>query len=183
MSTTTGAKTFPLKTIPGQNFNLVNLEKSKVIENASKIYVNAFPITFTKDISIHEYPFEIVPEEKQDFLVAKIFSGISRKILENYGAFYQSGKSFYSLKEVLEPKDFSLEIESNENKTKFEYRIQVSKKTETFMIKKGQTDLFTQIQEKMILLIIREILTTNPTIKVDKDNYIRRKSKGKRISL
>ena len=45
-------------------------------------------------------------------------------------------------------------------------------KEDTLVIKKGQTDLFEQIHQKMISLIIREILTTNPTIKVDKDNYI-----------
>jgi hypothetical protein len=42
---------------------------------------------------------------------------------------------------------------------------------ETTIIKKGQKTDFSMIEEKIIFLIIREILTTNPNIKVDKDNF------------
>lgn len=163
--------------IPGQNFKLDNLAKSKLVENPNKLYVNAFPITFNKDISVYEYPFTIVPETNDDFLISKIFAQLSFKIKEIYGYFYQSGKKLYSLKEVLEPKEFSVEIAKD---TKINYTLQVDNKSEFTTIKKGQNDNFSQIHQKMIFLIIREILTTNPTVKIDKDNfYIKEKQNEK----
>jgi hypothetical protein len=47
----------------------------------------------------------------------------------------------------------------------------VDKKAETSIIKKNQTLNFSQIHENIIFMIIREILTTNPNVKVDKDNF------------
>jgi hypothetical protein len=167
---TTNLKGKELKFLPGPKFNLENLSKSKDLQNPNKLYVNAFPITFKKEISIHEYPFKIVPEVTEDYLISKIFAQLSREIKKNYGYFYQSGKSLYSLKEVLEPKDYSIEIAGDHSK--IEYTLQIDKKGDTFIIEKGKHDNFSQIHQKMILLIIKDILLTNPTVKVDKDNYI-----------
>ena len=150
-------------------FNFNEMAKNKIIENeSSQLYVNAFPITFKKDINVHQYPFTILPETTEEYIISRIFSVLSPQIHVIYGNFYRSGKSFYAVKEVLDPKDFSVLIN---DKGKIEYRLQVDKKMETTIIKEGQKSNFSMIEEKIIFLIIREILTTNPNIKVDKDNF------------
>ena len=155
--------------IKAHKFNFDEMKKSKIIENeSSDLYVNAFPITFKKDINVHQYPFTILPETTEEYVITRIFSVLSPQIHAIYGNFYRSGKSFYAIKEVLEPKDFSVLMN---DKGKIEYRLQVDKNMETTTIKKGQKNKFSMIEEKIIFLIIREILTTNPNIKVDKDNF------------
>ena len=149
-------------------FNVENMIKSKLLENKVNIFVNAFPIKFNKDIYVHKYPFSIVPEAKEDYIISKIFGQLSMEIFKTYGNFYRSGDSFYSVKEVSEPKDFSITIV---DKGQIEYTIRVDKKVETSIIKKDQTLNFSQVHEKIIFMIIREILTTNPNVKVDKDNF------------
>ncbi len=166
MTTTISAK--EPEQIPGIKFNVDKMVNSKLLENKVNIFVNAFPIKFNKDIYVHKYPFEIVPETKEEYLISTIFGKLSMEIFKMYGNFYRSGNSFYSVKEVLEPKDFSTTIV---DKGKVEYIIRVNKKVESSIIKKDQTSNFSQVHEKMIFLIIREILTTNPNVKVDRDNF------------
>ena len=130
--------------------------------------MNAFPIKFCRDIKIYEYPFTIEPENKEEYIISKIFNELSREIHQKYGLFYRSGNSFYAIKEELNLNDFKVSIE---NKGKIEYNLKVDKKAETTTIKKDQKTNFSQIQEKIIFMIIREILTTNPNVKVDRDNF------------
>jgi len=145
--------------LPNLKFNIDSLKKRGLLENEVKLYVNAFPILFNKDLSIHEYPFTIIPEINEEYLISKIFKSLSQQIYEIYGTFYRSGKSFNSVKEVLEPKEFKTSIA---DEGKIEYTLQIDKKTTTTTIKKGQKYNFSQIQEQILFLIIREILTTNP---------------------
>jgi len=154
--------------LPNLKFNIDSLKKHGLLENEVKLYVNAFPILFNKDLSIHEYPFTIIPEINEEYLISKIFKSLSQQIYETYGTFYRPGKSFNSVKEVLEPKQFKTSIA---DKGKIEYTLQIDKKATTTTIKKGQKYNFSQIQEQILFLIIREILTTNPNVKVDKDNF------------
>jgi hypothetical protein len=91
------------------------------------------------------------------------------KLHEIYGIYYHSGKCFYAVNEVSEAKDFKVQLAKG--KEKVEYTLQVEKNVETTQIIKGQKNNFTQEQERIIFLIIREILTTNPNVKVDKDNF------------
>ena len=154
--------------IPGIKFNVENMIKNKLLENKVNIFVNAFPIKFNKDINVHKYPFTIVPETNEEYIISNIFRKLYLEIFKIYGNFYRSGTNFYSVKEVSEPKDFSIEIV---DKGKIEYTIRVDKKAETSIIKKYQTLNFSQIHENIIFMIIREILTTNPNVKVDKDNF------------
>jgi len=154
--------------IPGIKFNVENMIKNKLLENKVNIFVNAFPIKFNKDINVHKYPFTIVPETNEEYIISNIFRKLYLEIFKIYGNFYRSGTNFYSVKEVSEPKDFSIEIV---DKGKIEYTIRVDKKAETSIIKKDQTLNFSQIHENIIFMIIREILTTNPNVKVDKDNF------------
>ena len=155
--------------LSGIKFDIDNLRKSGLLEKEEvELYVNAFPIQFTKDLNIHEYPFTIIPEVNQDHLISKIFKSLSHEIYETYGIFYRSGKSFNSVKEVLEPKEFKAPVV---DEGKIEYTLQIDKKAKTTIIKKDQKDNFTQTQEQILFLIIREILTTNPNVKVDRDNF------------
>ena len=149
-------------------FDIGSLKKNGLLENEVKLYVNAFPIQFNKDLSIHEYPFTIKPEINEEYLISKIFKSLSHQIYETYGTFYRSGKSFNSVKEVSEPKEFKTSIA---DEGKIEYTLEIDKKAKTTTVKKGQKNNFSQIQEQILFLIIREILTTNPNVKVDKDNF------------
>ena len=157
----------PVK-LSGQKFSIDNLKKNGLLENEVNLYVNAFPIQFNRDLSIHEYPFTITPEINEEYLISKIFKSLSHQIYETYGIFYRSGKSFNSVKEVLEPKEFKTSIV---DEGKLEYTLQIDKKAKTSTIIKGQKDNFNQTQEQILFLIIREILTTNPNVKVDRDNF------------
>jgi hypothetical protein len=166
MATTNTAK--DPEQIPGIKFNVENMIKNKLLENKVNIFVNAFPIKFNKDINVHKYPFTIVPETNEEYIISNIFRKLYIEIFKIYGNFYRSGNNFYSVKEVSEPKDFSITIV---DKGQIEYTIRVDKKAETSIIKKNQTLNFSQIHENIIFMIIREILTTNPNVKVDKDNF------------
>ena len=167
MSTTISAK--EPEQIPAIKFNIENLKKTNILEKEKvKLFVNAFPIKFNKDIYVHKYPFTIEPETDEEYIVSRIFGELSIDIFKTYGNFYREGKCFYSVKEVLIPKDFNARVVDN---GKIEYTIRVDKNAETTTIKKGQTTCFSQIHERIIFLILREILTTNPNVKVDKDIF------------
>ena len=132
--------------LSGIKFDIDNLRKSGLLEKEEvELYVNAFPIQFTKDLNIHEYPFTIIPEVNQDHLISKIFKSLSHEIYETYGIFYRSGKSFNSVKEVLEPKEFKAPVV---DEGKIEYTLQIDKKAKTTIIKKDQKDNFTQHNNK-----------------------------------
>ena len=107
--------TIPVKEpdqIPGIKFNKENLVKNNILEkNKVKLFVNAFPINFNKDINIHKYPFTIEPETDEEYIVSRIFGELSMEILKIYGNFYREGNCFYSVKEVIDPKDFTATIE------------------------------------------------------------------------
>ena len=79
-------------------FKIDNLKKSGLLEEKVKLYVNAFPIIFTKDINIYHYKFTIVPEVKEEFIISRIFSELSKNIHKDYGNFYRSGDHIYSIK-------------------------------------------------------------------------------------
>ena len=199
MSTTKNTKEPEI--IKGPKFNIESMKESNIIEKeTSQLYANVFLINFNRDINIYEYSFTILPETTEEYVISKIFAILSRQIHEKYGNFYRSGKSFYAIKEVSEPKDFTIEKNGeakkpivkekeipNESKANFiieeeeyEYKLQVDKKKEATIIKKGQKSNFSQIEEKIIFLIIKEILTTNPNVKVDKDMFYLEKDPTKK---
>ena len=133
--------------IPGIKFNIENLVKTNILEKEKvKLFVNAFPIKFNKDIKVHKYPFTIEPETNEEYIVSKIFGELSMEILKTYGNFYREGNCFYSVKEVLTPKDFTATII---DKGKIEYSIRVDNKAETTTIKKGQTTGFSKLMKKL----------------------------------
>lgn len=157
------------KQIPAVKFNNQKLKNSNLFENSNqvKLYVNAFPISFTKDFNIYEYPYTIDPEPKDNKTKEKIFRELSYELLKCYGNYHISGEILYTAKLIPEPQQFISKITFKGQNT---YVMKLDKSARFSTIKKGQTTNFSQIDEKIIFMVIREILLTNPNIKFDRDN-------------
>ena len=139
------------------------------------LYSNMYPIIFTKDIDIYEYPFSISPKVYEENVILKIFREASKELFPIYGYYYRSGPTFFSLKKIEEEKIFSTTIY---NKGQVIYKLKVHKHGHHSTIKKGQTHDFSEIDEKCIFLIIREILQANKNVHFDRDNlYLENKKK------
>ena len=143
--------------------------KRKLLEETEDImlYSNLYPIKFTKEINIYEYPFHIFPEVHEENIILKIFRDVSKDIFKSYGYYYRSGPTFFAVKEVSDSKEFKVSIY---NKGKIEYTLKVSEHGHHSKIEKGQIHGFSEIDEKVIFLIIREILQANPNVHFDRDN-------------
>ena len=157
------------KQIPAVKFNNQKLKNSNLFENSNqvKLYVNAFPISFTKDFNIYEYPYTIDPEPKDNKTKEKIFRELSYELLKCYGNYHISGEILYTAKLIPYPQQFISKITFKGQNT---YVMKLDKSARFSIIKKGQTTNFSQIDEKIIFMIIREILLTNPNVKFDRDN-------------
>ena len=151
------------------NFIKDKCVKCKLIKETPNptLYSNMYPIKFEKDINIYEYPFKIVPEPHEENVILKIFREASKELFETYGYYYRSGPTFFALKEIKDNINFNVKIY---NKGKIEYTLTVLKAGHHSKIKKGQTHNFSEIDEKCIFLIIREILQANPNVHFDRDN-------------
>ena len=144
------------------------VEKNLIYETDDDcLYSNLYPIKFTKDINIYEYAFKIEPEVHEENVILKIFRQASPLLFEKYGYYYRSGPTFFALKKVTKNEVFKTKIY---NKGIFEYTLTVSESGHHSEIKKGQTSNFSEIDEKVIFLIIREILQANPNVHFDRDN-------------
>ena len=151
--------------------------KAKLLEVTKDImlYSNLYPIKFTKDINIYEYSFKIEPVAHEENVILKIFRDASKYLFNTYGYYYRSGPTFFAVKEVKVVKEFKVSIY---NKGKSEYTLTVNGRGHHSKIEKGQTHGFEEIDEKVIFLIIREILQANPNIHFDRDNlYLENKKK------
>ena len=167
--------------------DLIELDKVKFVKNKcvekdliyetedTMLYSNLYPIKFTKDINIYEYSFKIEPTVHEENIILKIFRQASPSLFKTYGYYYRSGPTFFSTNEITKPKEFKVSIY---NKGKIEYTLLVGKHGHHSTIKKGQTHEFSEIDEKVIFLIIREILQANPNVHFDRDNlYLENKKK------
>ena len=132
-----------------------------------KLYVNLYPIIFTKDIEISEYPFTISPECHEENVILKILRENSPEIFKQYGYYYRSGNSFFATRKVTKKNIFKRMIV---HKGMLEYSIIVEPTSRGSVIKAGQTHGLSEIQEKVLYLIIREILSANPHVHFDRDN-------------
>ena len=156
--------------------------KDKCVENNlleetedTMLYSNLYPMKFTKDIDIYEYSFKIEPEPHEENIILKIFRQLSRELFDNYGYYYRSGPTFFALKEVKIKLEFKADIH---DKGLIEYHLIVLNAGHHSKIKKGQTHDFSEIDEKCLFLIIREILQANPNVHFDRDNlYLEDKKK------
>ena len=153
------------------------VEKNLIYETDNdRLYSNLYPILFTKDINIYEYAFEIEPKVHEENVILKIFRQASPQLFEIYGYYYRSGPTFFALKEVTKKKEFKTKIY---NQGLLEYTLTVFKSGHHSEIKKDQTNNFSEIDEKIIFLIIREILQANPNVHFDRDNLYLENKKQK----
>ena len=65
-----------LELLKGIEWKKDDMLKRKLLQRSDSValYVNAYSINFTKDITIHEYPFEIKPEVHEENAIRKIFN-------------------------------------------------------------------------------------------------------------
>ena len=161
-------------------FDKENCVESNLIEETedTMLYSNLYPIKFNRDIDIYEYRFEIEPEPHEENVILKIFRESSKDIFEKYGYYYRSGPTFFALKEVNQPQVFKNTIH---DKGLVEYNLKVFGHGHHSTIKKGQTHDFSEIDEKCLFLIIREILQANPNVHFDRDNLYLENKKQKVI--
>ena len=159
----------------GKDSNLIEIKKvkfnmHKCVENNlfetndEILYSNLYPIKFTKDIDMYEYYFKIEPEIHEENIILKIFRKASPFLFKTYGYYYRSGPSFFATKSVNERIKFKVIM------GEIEYILDVHKYGHHSKIKRGQTHGFSEIDEKVIFLIIREILQANPQVHFDRDN-------------
>ena len=163
--------------LEGVKFNKKDCVKQKLLVESKDImlYSNLYPIIFTKDINIYEYSFSIEPDVYEENIILKIFREASKSLFEVYGYYYRSGPTFFALKEVKKRKSFNLDVINN---GKLSYVLTVKESGHHSTIKKGQKHDFSEIDEKVIFLIIREILQANPNVHFDRDNlYLENRKK------
>ena len=155
--------------LEGIKFNKKECVKQKLLEESNDImlYSNLYPITFNEDIDIFEYAFNIEPKIHEENIILKIFREASKSIFDIYGYYYRSGPHFFALKEINDKNELIVNIIDN---GKYEYKLTVYKAGHHSTIKKGQKHGFSEIDEKVIFLIIREILQANPNVHFDRDN-------------
>ena len=168
-----------LSQLEGKKFNIKNCVDSGLLEETddTEIYSNLYPIKFTKDIEVCEYPFKIEPEVHEENILLKILRKGSPELFNTYGYYYRSGDSFFGLKKIEENKEFKVDIATKNGK--FEYTIYINKFASHSIIKTGQTKNFSEIEERVIYLVLREILSANPNVHFDRDNLYLENSKKK----
>jgi len=152
----------------------IKFDKEKYVEDGLleeaediKLYTNLYPIKFKKPIQINEYHFIIKPECHEESVILKILREVSPWLFKTYGYYYRSGNSFFAVRCV-----------EKENKTKvvihhrewIQYTIVIQAASKSTTIEKGQKHDFEEIAEKVLFLVIREILSANPYVHFDRDN-------------
>ena len=163
-------KEIKLSKIGGVNFNKEKCLENELFEESKEnnnVYTNLYPIEFTKDITIFKYAFEIEPECHEENIILKILRNKSYDLFETYGYYYRSGNNIYALKKIDNIRQFRSLIV---HKGWLEYKIIFQPCSIDSTIKKGAKFNFSEIQEKMIYLVIREILSANPYVHFDRDN-------------
>ena len=136
-------------------------------DNSISLYSNLYPIEFTKDIEICEYPFTIKPECHEESVILKILREASPMLFRTYGYYYRSGNSFFAVRRIEKDKVFKSLIV---HKGWIEYTIRVQATPRSTTIEKGKKKDFEEFEEKVLFLVIREILSANPYVHFDRDN-------------
>ena len=156
------------------NLKGIKFNKEKCVEDGlleetddNKLYTNLYPIKFTKPIQICEYPFIIKPECHEESIILKILREASPKLFKIYGYYYRSGNSFFAVRCVQKYNEFKVVIH---HRGWLEYTISVQATPKATTIEKGKTHDFEEFEEKVLFLVIREILSANPYVHFDRDN-------------
>ena len=155
--------------LKGHVFNKEKCIENQLLEEDDSIslYSNLYPIEFTKDIEICEYPFIIKPECHEESVILKILREASPYLFKTYGYYYRSGNSFFAVKRIEEDKVFRVVIVY---RGMLQYTITVKATPRSTTIEKGKKHDFEEFEEKVLFLVIREILSANPNVHFDRDN-------------
>ena len=155
--------------LKGIKFNKEKCVEDGLLEETddTKLYTNLYPIKFTKPIQICEYPFIIKPECHEESVILKILREASPKLFKTYGYYYRSGNSFFAVRCIEKYKEFKVVIH---HRGWLEYTISVQATPKATTIEKGKTHDFEEFEEKVLFLVIREILSANPYVHFDRDN-------------
>lgn len=155
--------------LKGIKFNKEKCVEDGLLEKTddTKLYTNLYPIKFNKPIQICEYPFIIKPECHEESVILKILREASPKLFKTYGYYYRSGNSFFAVRCVEKNKEFKVVVH---HRGWLEYTIFVQATPKTTTIEKGKTHDFEEFEEKVLFLVIREILSANPYVHFDRDN-------------
>ena len=155
--------------IEGIKFNIKKCVENKLLEETEDIqlYTNLYPIKFTKPIQICEYPFIIKPECHEESVILKILREASPYLFKTYGYYYRSGNSFFAVRCVEKGKSFKVDIH---HKGLIQYTIHVKATPRSTTIEIGKKHDFEEFEEKVLFLVIREILSANPYVHFDRDN-------------
>ena len=155
--------------LKGIEFNKEKYVEYGLFEKNEEInlYTNLYPIKFTKQIKIYEYPFIIKPECHEESVILKILREASSWFFKTYGYYYRSGNSFFALRCVEEDKNLKVVIH---HKGFLQYTISIKATPRSTIIEKGKTHNFEELEQKGLFLVIREILSANPYVHFDRDN-------------
>ena len=157
-----------LKAHKGLKFNKEKCVECNLLEENEdmQLYSNLYPIKFEKYIEIFEYPFEIYPACHEENIILKIIRQTSPEIFKDYGYYYRSGNNIYAVKNVKEEKRYKVVVVY---KGWLQYTVTIKNSVNSSKIEKGQKGGLTPIQEKVLFLVIREILSANPYVHFDRD--------------
>ena len=163
----------------------MNYEKLNYIKEKKEIYVNLFEFSTVGDLKVYKYPLIIKPEIEKNaiHLSQKILNQVYKQINSKYGVFTISGDSLYAMKKVEDINIFNAIIYI---KVKYEYTIQIQKYSNEVLIKKEDVRK-DRLTKQFIEIIIKDILSANPNLDLDKGLFVLRENKKKiesdRISI
>jgi len=155
--------------LKGIKFNKEKCVKEGLLEETDdiKLYTNLYPIKFTKPIQISEYPFIIKPECHEESVILKILREVSPWLFRTYGYYYRSGNSFFAVR-CVEEEHITKAVIHHRGWVQYTIIIQPASRATT--IEKGKKHNFEEFEEKVLFLVIREILSANPYVHFDRDN-------------
>ena len=135
------------------------------------VYANLFEMKFTKEIKMHQYPYEVIPEISKDNMKIRkeLFIEPQRQLKAKYGLYLIDSDSMYSLEKVddINVVKTSLRLKNEVNK----YEIKINKYLNPTVINEKDA-MKSEIQKHFIELIVKDILLANPNIERFKDTYI-----------
>ena len=155
----------------------IDPKKLKYITDKRKIYANLYEIILTKELKIYQYPYKISPEiEAGDAQIRKIiFKGCNRQLKSIYGECLISGDSIYGLNKVSEPKSVKSLINNKGSSTS--YLLELNKFANERTINQNDV-LKDSLTKQFIELLIRDIVSSNPKIKCERDLFIYKNKKN-----
>lgn len=127
-------------------FNKEKCVKNSLLEVSEKeLYTNLYPIKFTKDIEVYEYPFIIKPECHEESVILKILRQASPYLFKTYGYYYRSGNSLFALKYYKHDKFFKEVIH---HFGWIEYTITVKAPSRGTVIETGKKKILKNLKKK-----------------------------------